>query len=118
PNTSSLHFMAGADHVQAYERLPEAVAAMHKVSPNLDAKIASLEDFLAVVPSPRTSFAGELVGGRYRPILRGVNSTRVWIKQENARRERLLLERCEPRDALPGGDALDELRSRCPRLQR
>src|SRR5438046_1488595 len=74
-NTSSLLFMEGDDHVEAYERLPEAVAAMHKVSPNLDAKIASLEDFLAVVPSPRTSFAGELVGGRYRPILRGVNST-------------------------------------------
>src|SRR5205809_919386 len=103
--------MEGDDHVEAYERLPEAVAAMHKVSPNLDAKIASLEDFLAVVPSPRTSFAGELVGGRYRPILRGVNSTRVWIKQENARCERLLLERCEPLDAITGGDERDELRS-------
>ena len=110
-NTSSLLFMEGDDHVEAYERLPEAVAAMHKVSPNLDAKIASLEDFLAVVPSPRTSFAGELVGGRYRPILRGVNSTRVWIKQENARCERLLLERCEPLDAITGGDERDELRS-------
>src|SRR5919204_1907918 len=110
-NSSSLLFMEGDDHVEAYERLPEAIAAMHTISPNLDAKIASLEEFLAVVPAPRTSFAGELVGGRYRPILRGVNSTRVWIKQENARCERLLLERCEPLDAITGGEEADELRS-------
>jgi 2-O-(6-phospho-alpha-D-mannosyl)-D-glycerate hydrolase len=103
--------MEGDDHVEAYERLDEAVAAMRVISPNLDAKIASLEDFLAVVPAPRTSFAGELVAGRYRPILRGVNSTRVWIKQENARCERLLLERCEPLDAMTGGEQGDELRS-------
>jgi alpha-mannosidase len=54
---------------------------------------------------------GEIVSGRYRPILRGVNSTRVWIKQENAVCERLLLERCEPLDALTGGDEREEIRA-------
>jgi hypothetical protein len=52
-----------------------------------------------------------MVGARYRPILRGVNSTRVWIKQANAECERLLLERCEPLDALTGGGARDRIRS-------
>ena len=110
-NTATLVFMEGDDHVEAYERLPEAVAAMREASPNLDARIANLEEVVAVMPTPRTSFAGELVGGRYRPILRGVNSTRVWIKQENARCERLLVQRCEPLDAVTGGEEADELRS-------
>jgi alpha-mannosidase/mannosylglycerate hydrolase len=52
-----------------------------------------------------------MVAGKYRPILRGVNSTRVWIKQENAACERLLLERCEPLDAFTGGTATEALRS-------
>ena len=110
-NSSTLLFMEGDDHVEAYERLPEAVAAMHEVSPNLDVRIANLEEYAAVVPLPPTSYTGEIVSGRYRPILRGVNSTRVWIKQENAACERLLVERCEPLDALTGGAERDDLRS-------
>ena len=48
-------------------------------------------------------------------ILRGVNSTRVWIKQENARCERFLLELAEA--DLPGhlddlGDGLGRQRLR------
>ena len=108
---SALLFMVGDDHVDAYPRLPEAVAALHDAAPNIDARIASLEEYEAQMVQPRGTVAGEMVRGRYRPILRGVNSTRVWIKQENARCERLLLERCEPLDALTGGAARDELRS-------
>ena len=110
-NGSSLLFMEGDDHVEAYERLPEAVAAMRAVAPNVDAMIASLEEYEANVPAPPHSFSGEIVSGRYRPILRGVNSTRAWIKQENAACERLLLERCEPLDALVGGEDRDEIRA-------
>ncbi|HEY6959981.1 MAG TPA: phosphatase PAP2 family protein [Candidatus Limnocylindria bacterium] len=110
-NGSSLLFMEGDDHVEAYERLPEAVAAMRDVAPNVDAVISSLEEYEANVAPPRHSFSGEIVSGRYRPILRGVNSTRAWIKQENVACERLLLERCEPLDALVGGEDRDEIRS-------
>ncbi len=110
-NTANLLFMEGDDHVVAYERLPEAVAAMRAVAPNLDARIASLEEYEAAMPVPAPTHAGEIVSGRYRPILRGVNSTRVWIKQENAICERLLLERCEPLDALAGGNERDLIRS-------
>ncbi len=110
-NGADLLFMEGDDHVEAYERLPEAVAAMRAVAPNLDARIASLEEYAAAVARPPTAHTGEIVSGRYRPILRGVNATRVWIKQENARCERLLLQRLEPFDALLGGEARDEVRS-------
>ena len=110
-NSANLLFMEGDDHVEAYERLPEAVAALHQVAPNLDTRIASLEEYAQVLPKPPTTHVGEIVSGRYRPILRGVNSTRVWIKQENVACERLLLERCEPLDALSGGGARDEIRA-------
>ncbi len=110
-NGPDLLFMEGDDHVEAYERLPEAVAAMRDAAPNVDARIGSLEEYARTVRRPASSHAGELVSGRYRPILRGVNSTRVWIKQENARCERLLLQRVEPLDALCGGEARDEIRS-------
>ena len=108
---NALLFMVGDDHTDPYERLPEALAAGRRVLPRLDTRIASLEEFVAALPAPKGVLAGEMVAGRYRPILRGVNSTRVWIKQQNARCERLLLEQCEPLDALTGGTARDQLRS-------
>jgi membrane-associated phospholipid phosphatase len=110
-NGSTLLFMVGDDHVDAYPRLPEAVRDLRELAPNVDARIASLEEYEAAMPQPSGSIVGEMIRGRYRPILRGVNSTRVWIKQENSWCERLLLERCEPLDALSGGVARDELRS-------
>jgi membrane-associated phospholipid phosphatase len=110
-NGTSLLFMVGDDHVDAYARLPEAVAAWDELLPNVKARITSLEEYEANMTQPRGLVVGEMVRGRYRPILRGVNSARVWIKQENAACERLLLERCEPLDALADGDARDEVRS-------
>jgi len=109
-NGDVILLMVGDDHVEAYARLPEAVREMRQVYPNVDARIASLEEFAAVMPPLQHEVSGEIASGRYRPILRGVNSTRVWIKQENVACERLLLERCEPLDALTGGTARDELR--------
>ena len=109
-NGDALLLMVGDDHVDAYARLPEAVREMRQAFPNVDARIASLEEFAAIMPPLQHEVSGEIASGRYRPILRGVNSTRVWIKQENVACERLLLEWCEPLDALTGGSARDELR--------
>jgi membrane-associated phospholipid phosphatase len=109
-NGDAVLLMVGDDHIEAYARLPEAVREMRKAFPNVDARIASLEDFAAAMPALAHQVSGEIASGRYRPILRGVNSTRVWIKQENVACERLLLEWCEPLDALTGGAARDELR--------
>ena len=107
----ALLFMVGDDHTEAFEKLPDAVAAIGRVAPRTKARIATLEEFVAALPAPRGVFVGEMVSGRYRPILRGVNSTRAWIKQENAACERLLLERCEPIDAFNGGTATETVRS-------
>jgi membrane-associated phospholipid phosphatase len=109
-NGDVLLLMVGDDHAEAYARLPEAVREMRQVFTNVDARIASLEDFATAMPALQHEVSGEIASGRYRPILRGVNSTRVWIKQENVACERLLLEQCEPLDALTGGTARDELR--------
>jgi membrane-associated phospholipid phosphatase len=107
----ALLFMVGDDHAAAFERLPDAVDAIGTVAPRTKATIASLEEFVAALPTPRGVFSGEMVSGKYRPILRGTNSTRAWIKQENAACERLLLERCEPLDAFSGGANGETLRS-------
>jgi membrane-associated phospholipid phosphatase len=109
-NGDSLLLMVGDDHVDAYARLPEAVHAIGQIFPNVAARVASLEEYAAAMPPLDHLFTGEIASGRYRPILRGVNSTRVWIKQENAICERLLVERCEPLDALTAGTASGELR--------
>src|SRR5205823_8346083 len=109
-NGDAVLLMVGDDHVEAYARLPEAGRGMRQAFPNVDVRIASLEDFASAMPALQHRVSGEIASGRYRPILRGVNSTRVWIKQENVACERLLLERCEPLDALTGGTAREELR--------
>ncbi len=109
-NGDALLLMVGDDHVEAYARLPEAVREMRLAFPNVDARIANLEEYAAAMPPLQHEVSGEITSGRYRPILRGVNSTRVWIKQENVACERLLLEWCEPLDALTGGTARGELR--------
>ncbi len=107
----ALLFMVGTDHLEPYERLPEAVAAIRAAQPRSDARISGLEAFGEGLPVPPGILRGEMVAGKYRPILRGVNSTRVWIKQANAECERLLLERCEPLDALAGGTERERIRS-------
>ncbi|MDE3103401.1 MAG: hypothetical protein KGJ98_14365, partial [Chloroflexota bacterium] len=107
----ALLFMVGTDHTEPYERLSEAVAAIRAAQPRSEARIAGLEAFGEALPTPPGILRGEMVAGKYRPILRGVNSTRVWIKQANAECERLLLERCEPLDALAGGIERERIRS-------
>src|SRR5207237_6675626 len=106
----ALLFMVGDDHTQAFEKLPEAVDAIQRAAPRTRATIATLEEFIAAVPRPTGVFIGEMAAGNYRPLLRGVNSTRAWIKQENAACERLLLGRCEPLDAFGGGTASGTVR--------
>ena len=107
-DASPLLFMAGDDHSEAYPRLGEAVAALRATG--LDARLSDLEEYVGALGVPHGTHAGEMVAGRYRPILRGVSSARTWVKQENVRCERLLLERCEPLDALTGGRSGGDLR--------
>src|SRR5204863_4126027 len=89
-NGDVLLLMVGDDHAEAYARLPEAVRDMRQVFPTVDARIASPEEFAAVMPPLQHEVSGEIASGRYRPILRGVTSTRVWIKQQHVACARLL----------------------------
>ena len=63
-NGTSLLFMVGDDHVDAYARLPEAVRAWDELLPNVDARITSLEEYEANMAQPRGLVVGEMVRGR------------------------------------------------------
>lgn len=106
-----LLLMVGTDHAPITPELVPALEAAKATRPRLEARIGTLEHAIEALPSLRLPVrAGEMVEGRYRPILRGVNSTRVWIKQRNADCERLLLRWLEPFGALLGRLAREDLR--------
>jgi membrane-associated phospholipid phosphatase len=111
-NTDVVLLMVGTDHTPITPELGAALAEARAIRPRLTMRLGTLED--AVKALPQTSqlpvHSQEMVSGRYRPILRGVNSTRIWIKQQNATAERLLLRWLEPFGALLGGIGPDELR--------
>ena len=75
----------GSDHLPIQPQLPDLCA---KLGPSF--RIGRFADF---TPSPDDlpTYAGELVGSRLQNVLRGVNSSRVYIKQANERAERRLL---------------------------
>lgn len=98
-----LLLMVGTDHTPIMPELLPALGDMRRLRPRLSTRIGTLEDAVAAYPEMSLPVhAGEMVQGRYRPILRAVNSTRMWIKQENAACERLLLRWLEPYAALSG----------------
>ncbi len=106
-----LLLMVGTDHAPATPELVPALAETRAARPRLETRLGTLEQAIDALPPLRLPVhAGEMIEGRYRPILRGVNSTRMWIKQENAACERLLLRWLEPFGALLGRVARADLR--------
>src|SRR5258708_35037715 len=85
----ALLFMVGDDHTAAFEKLADAVDAIGRAAPRTRASVATLEEFAAALPAARGMHAGEVIPGEDRRVLRGVNSTRLWIQQRNAACERL-----------------------------
>jgi alpha-mannosidase len=75
----------GSDHLPIQPQLPELCAELGS-----SFRIGRFADF---TPSPDDlpAYEGELVGSRLQNVLRGVNSSRVYIKQANERAERRLL---------------------------
>jgi len=75
----------GSDHLPIQPQLPELCA---ELGPSF--RIGRFSDF---APSGEglPVYEGELVGSRLQNVLRGVNSSRVYIKQANERAERRLL---------------------------
>ncbi|MHA1727364.1 MAG: glycoside hydrolase family 38 C-terminal domain-containing protein [Promethearchaeota archaeon] len=95
----------GSDHLFAQEHIPEIVKQWNKLHPNSPMIQADFGEYskqvLETNPASRLkAYSGELHGGRYCPILSGVFSARMWIKQENAKIQNLFEKYCEPFAAL------------------
>jgi alpha-mannosidase len=123
PRARSPHWLvlAGADHHAAQHDLPEAIAELSAIAPDVRFTISTLEGYARAVarwvreqrPDLRL-VAGELRGGhRHAWALQGTHGSRLYLKQENAACQRLLERYPEPLVALAaargGGDRRAEL---------
>jgi mannosylglycerate hydrolase len=84
----------GADFERIQRALPDLLEHARAVHPETKVEIGSYEDYwrrlrpaLGELPVHR----GELVGGRDAPVLRGINSARMHLKQAAERAERAIL---------------------------
>ena len=93
PGFRDLFLGNGVDHSHLQDDLPEVLAELRALRPHVQAAIARLSDYTAAIaqePGELPSFSGELAGGARLNVLRGVNSSRIYLKQENERCERAL----------------------------
>ncbi|HEU4674121.1 MAG TPA: glycoside hydrolase family 38 C-terminal domain-containing protein [Candidatus Limnocylindrales bacterium] len=86
----------GSDHQPIHRPLPDLVEHGRDVHPNHELEIGSYDEYRARLRSalaerPLPIVEGELVGGRDAPVLRGINSARISLKQEAEATERALL---------------------------
>ncbi len=93
----------GSDHREAYPEIPEIVKQWNELNPDVLLEQNDFEYYidkvLSVKPKLR-SFQGELRGSKYSPILSGVLSARMWIKQRNTKIEYLFEKYAEPISAI------------------
>ena len=85
----------GGDHERVQSSLPSILKACELRLSDVDFRVGSYEDYAEVVrPVAERGpvYAGEMVSGYSAPILRGVNSTRMYLKQDNESAERALLQ--------------------------
>jgi hypothetical protein len=94
--TRELFLCNGSDHEEIHERLPDLLEHARAVWPDTEIEIGTYEGYvdrlrptLKDVDLPVVD--GELVGGRDAPVLRGINSVRVELKQAAERTERALI---------------------------
>ncbi len=87
----------GYDHSALQADLPDVLAALGELKPGLEPRLALLSEYANAIASPVGAadgelpvFGGELAGGARANVLRGVNSTRMYLKQANERCEREL----------------------------
>ncbi|MEW5946035.1 MAG: glycoside hydrolase family 38 C-terminal domain-containing protein [bacterium] len=93
----------GMDHEPADAGLPGKLRVLGERIPEVEFRQGSFEDFIGAVRERAVElpeFAGELRGSRYHPLLPGVLSSRVYIKQENERAQVMLENRAEPMAAM------------------
>jgi mannosylglycerate hydrolase len=86
----------GSDHERIHRPLPDLVEHMRAAHPATPVEIGSYDEYWARLragldPASLPVVGGELVAGRDAPVLRGINSARVYLKQAAERTERALL---------------------------
>jgi alpha-mannosidase len=92
----------GCDHFPPQAKLGEILEALRGAFPGTEFVHAGFEEFVAEVRrsgAARKSWSGELVSGKEHPILTGVWSARMYLKQENDRAQGLLADCLEPLSA-------------------
>ena len=93
PDFRDLFLGNGVDHSALQADLPEVLAALRELKPGLDVRLALLSEYADAMTAANgrlPAFEGELAGGARSNVLRGVNSTRMYLKQANERCEREL----------------------------
>jgi alpha-mannosidase len=91
----------GCDHFPPQRNLGEMMAALSQKWPDTVFKQTRFEDFLKAARASchdddRPQWVGEMLGGRDHPILSGVWSTRMYLKQQNEICQNLLTRQVEP----------------------
>ena len=97
--TKNILLMNGEDHLFPEEKLPEYINIYQNKHPEDTLFHSNLEIFLKEVRKNKSEleiFSGELRDCKRTPILSGVLSTRIYIKQKNERCEVLLEKYVEP----------------------
>jgi len=93
----------GSDHREACPEIPEIVKQWNELYPDVLLEQSDFEYYINKVLSVKPklkSFQGELRGSKYHPILSGVLSARMWIKQRNLEIEYLFEKYTEPVSAI------------------
>ncbi len=101
--TSDLLIMFGTDHMEPPRNTSEAIAYADEMLPDTHVIHSTLPQYIAAVSATINKLKielptviGELRLGKRMPLLPGVLSTRIWIKQRNHTSETLLTRWAEP----------------------
>jgi mannosylglycerate hydrolase len=93
PDFRDLFLGNGVDHAPLQADLPEVLAALRELKQGVEVRLALLSEYAEAMTAANGRlpvFEGELAGGARANVLRGVNSTRMYLKQANERCEREL----------------------------
>ncbi len=105
PTATTPHLLAmnGTDHMEPMPELSSLLAAADEALPDVDVRHGTLPQFIAAVREAEpdlTTYTGEFRDSSRFPLLPGVLSARMWIKQRNAACETLLTHWAEPLAAM------------------
>ncbi len=111
--TGNYLLMNGVDHAPVQAEVPQALRAANEREGGVRLEQGTLTEYKQRVLSSGVELprhAGELRMGRYNPILQGVYSSRMYLKQANERAQRLLERYAEPLSALAHLSGADDER--------